>query len=133
MARPKSKSYKYKLTEEEMDNLIFDLAKMNCTWKEISDTTGMAERTIQRRFGDTYKRGYGTGKTSLKRTMWDIAINKKNVAMCIFLAKQMLNYTDKVEQKNDSVIHANANVTFEATMGNYVLGQENTEALPASH
>ena len=40
-------------------------------------------------------------KTQLKNAMWEKAINDGNVAMQIWLSKNILGYSDKVEQKVD--------------------------------
>lgn len=93
MARPPSKP-KIDIKEQ-----VRQLAAINCTWLEIASIIGMKERTLRRRYGQTYKTGRESGKMSLKRKMYETAMNG-NVTMMIWLSKQMLGYTDKVEQRN---------------------------------
>lgn len=91
MARPKS------VPDITLEDQVMKLAAINCTWSEIAAVIGLKEHTIRRRFAQIYKKGRESGKMSLKRKMYDLAING-NVTMCIWLSKQMLGYTDKVEQ-----------------------------------
>lgn len=80
---------------------IEKLAAINCSVAEIASVVGVDRRTIQRRYAALIEKGRDTGKTSLKRKMWKIAMDNENVTMCIWLSKQMLGYTDKVEQKQN--------------------------------
>lgn len=96
MARPKIYP---KITPEVLEKQIHDLAAINCTWQEICTIVGMKERTLKRRYGAQYKKGLEAGKMSLKRKMFDTAIGG-NVTMMIWLSKQMLGYTDKVDNRS---------------------------------
>lgn len=84
---------------------IEKLAAINCSVAEIGAVVGLDRRTLQRRYAALIEKGRETGKSSLKRKMWKIAMDNENVTMCIWLSKQMLGYTDKVEQKQ----HVNVN------------------------
>lgn len=84
---------------------IEKLAAINCSVAEIAAVIGVDRRTIQRRYAALIEKGRDTGKSSLKRKMWKIAMDNENVTMCIWLSKQMLGYTDKVEQRQ----HLNVN------------------------
>lgn len=77
---------------------VESLAAINCSYAEIAAVVGCDVSMLNRRFKQVIENGRDQGKSSLKRKMWDIAINKGNVTMCIWLSKQMLGYTDKVEQ-----------------------------------
>lgn len=81
-----------------LEKQIEGLAAINCTWSEIVAVTGIPERTAKRKFGTIYKKGRESGKSSLKRKMWEHAMGG-NTTMMIWLSKQMLGYTDKVEEK----------------------------------
>lgn len=80
------------------------LAMINCSYAEIAAVVGCNESTLTRRFAHVIKEGHEQGKSSLKRMMWE-ACQKGNVSMMIFLSKQMLGYSDKVEQKVDTLIN----------------------------
>lgn len=80
------------------------LAMINCTMVEIAAVVGCSVDTVERRFAEIVKEGHQQGKSSLKRMMWE-ACTKGNVSMMIFLSKQMLGYSDKVEQKVDATVN----------------------------
>ena len=89
MARP--------IKEINVDQLE-ELAAINCSVDEISAVIGIDRRTIQRRYAAALQTGRERGKASLKRMMWKAAVGG-NITMMIWLSKQMLGYTDKVEEK----------------------------------
>lgn len=76
------------------------LAALNCSSEEVADWFGVDKRTIERRFMSQLKKGRSNGKISLKRKMFEMAIGG-NCTMAIWLSKQMLGYTDKVENKSE--------------------------------
>lgn len=80
------------------------LAMINCTMVEIASVVQCSVDTIERRFADVVKEGWSQGRSSLKRMMWESA-QKGNTSMLIFLSKQMLGYSDKVEQKVDATVN----------------------------
>lgn len=82
---------------------IETLAAINCSYAEIGAVVDLDPSTLTRRYAQFIQKGREQGKSSLKRKMWEIAMSG-NVSMCIWLSKQMLGYTDKVEQKTDSNI-----------------------------
>lgn len=79
---------------------VESLAAINCSYAEIAAVVGCDESTLTRRFAQVIQKGREQGKSSLKRKMWETAMGG-NVTMMIWLSKQMLGYTDKVEQKNE--------------------------------
>ncbi len=86
MARPKSK------IDPEV---VKKLASINCSYAEIAAVIGCDASTLTRRgFTQVIQKGRDIGKSSLKRKMWDIAING-NVTMCIWLSKIMLGYKEE--------------------------------------
>lgn len=96
MARPR----------KEIDQKQFEsLCGLQCTLEEIcgwfdvcSDTMeAWCKRTYKRSFSEVFAQKRGTGKISLRRMQWRLA--KKNAAMAIFLGKQFLGQSDKVETK----------------------------------
>lgn len=92
MARPKKK-IDYVTVEK--------LASIQCTQEEISNFLGISTRTLQKdkEFLRIYKKGLENGKMSLRRMQFKKA-NDGNVSMLIWLGKQYLGQTDKVENNN---------------------------------
>lgn len=95
MARPR----------KEIDRRTFEkLCAMMCTLEEIAGFFDVSEDTIERwakrtykmGFADIFKRHSAKGKMSLRRNQFELS--KKSAAMCIWLGKQYLGQTDKVEQ-----------------------------------
>ena len=90
---------------KEIDQKTFEnLCKIQCTESEIAgifechiDTVNLwCKRTFGMTFSDTYKRFSDQGKASLRRAQFKMA--EKNPSMAIFLGKNILGQTDKVEQ-----------------------------------
>lgn len=75
------------------------LASIGCTQEEIADFLECSTRTLQRdeEFCRVYKKGISHSKRSLRRMQFDKA-SKGNTTMLIWLGKQMLGQTEKVEQ-----------------------------------
>lgn len=92
MARPK-KNIDYVTVEK--------LASIQCTQEEIANFLDISTRTLQRdkEFCRIYKKGMENGKMSLRRMQFKKA-NDGNVSMLIWLGKQYLGQTDKVENNN---------------------------------
>ena len=85
------------------------LCAMQCTEQEMCGFFGVCEDTLnswcKRTYGDTfsevYKKHSQDGKISLRRTQFKLA--EKSPAMAIWLGKQYLGQTDKIEQTNIEV------------------------------
>ena len=77
--------------------MVERLAQIMCTEDEIAAVMAIDKSTLRRQptFDEVYKKGREVGKSSLRRTQWKIAQN--NAAMAIWLGKQYLGQTDKVE------------------------------------
>lgn len=76
------------------------LAAINCSAAEIGAFVGCSVDTLSRRYADAIKEGRLTGNVSFKRKMWETAMGG-NVTMMIWLSKQILGYTDKVEERRE--------------------------------
>jgi len=84
--------------------LVKELSEIQCTISEISAVMNIPESTLKTRpdFSTTYKSGLEVGKKSLRRIQFDLA--KKSAGMAIWLGKQYLNQTEKIEVTNDELM-----------------------------
>ena len=89
MARPK----KYNIDTQE----VFKLASYGCSNVEIADFYGCDESLIRKSYSESTRKGRASGKTRLRQLQWDSA-EKGNVAMLIFLGKNILGQQDRIEQ-----------------------------------
>jgi hypothetical protein len=82
------------------------LCALQCTEVEICEWFGITDKTLcrwckkiyKKTFSEVFKEKRSKGKVSLRRTQFKLA--QKSPAMAIFLGKQYLGQTDKVEQVN---------------------------------
>lgn len=89
--------------KKEVDSkLVFELAKIHCTMKEISSVAGCSVDTLERRFAEIIEKGQDEGKRSLRRLQWQQA-EKGNIQMLIWLGKQMLGQKDKQPEEATQV------------------------------
>jgi hypothetical protein len=74
-----------------------------CDWFDVEDDTLniWCRNTYGKTFSEVFKVKRGTGQISLRRTQWQLA--QKNPSMAIFLGKQYLGQTDKVQTTNSIV------------------------------
>lgn len=101
MARPK----------KHIDKDAFEkLCGMQCTEEEICGWFDVTDKTLSRwcmetygrHFSEIYKEKRGIGKISLRRYQWRLA--EKSPAMAIFLGKNYLGQTDRVEVNNEDAL-----------------------------
>ena len=86
--------------KKEIDlKLVERLGKIMCTQEEIATILGVSHDTLSRNpdFCVVYKKALEDGKMSLRRTQFKLA--RTSASMAIFLGKQYLGQTDKVENK----------------------------------
>jgi hypothetical protein len=74
---------------------VYELARIGCSLEEMGRVLDCDETTIGRRLPHEIERGKADLKVRLRRKQLDIALNKGNVAMLIFLGKQLLGQTDR--------------------------------------
>jgi hypothetical protein len=76
------------------------LASIGCTNKEIAILAGFKEHTgLEKRFSRILAKGREEGKTRLRKLQWQSAI-KGSYVMQIWLGKQLLEQSDKLEHKS---------------------------------
>lgn len=90
---------------KEIDKQQFEkLCELQCTEREILDWFNITDKTLnawcrrtyKENFSDIFAKKRGKGKISLRRMQWQLA--EKNAAMAIFLGKNILGQTDKMEE-----------------------------------
>lgn len=92
MARPK----------KDIDpDLVFELAKIHCSFTEMAAVLHCSVDTLNRRFADIIAKGREEGKIKLRRLQWQSA-EKGNVVMQLWLGKQYLGQTEKIQQQVES-------------------------------
>ncbi len=79
---------------------IEELSKLQCTQEEISAVMGVSRKTLQRNYAQIIEENREKGKASLRRKMWQKALNKDSTHMQIWLSKNVLNMRDKVETQS---------------------------------
>ncbi len=75
---------------------VYKLAQLGCRLGEIADYFNVSHDTIERRFASELEKGRSELKMTLRRWQLDSA-KKGNVAMQIWLGKQMLGQVEKTE------------------------------------
>lgn len=88
MARPR-----IDIDEEQLEKL----AIMQCADREIAAWFSVSVDTLHRRYADLIRKARDKGRTELRRVMWKKAVIENNTTMQIFLSKQWLGYSDKVD------------------------------------
>lgn len=102
MARPRKHSED---EEKEIARQVRLLSGLHCTWSEIAAVVDEDFEYIRKRFSQDFHKGRETGKMRLRKLLWDSA-NKGNLGAQIWLSKNILGYSDKMEQsvKSDAVV-----------------------------
>lgn len=98
MARPRKHNPE---KEAEIAKQVETLSGYHCSWTEIAAVTGENVDYLKKCYSLFYNKGREKGKTKLRHLMWESA-KKGNVAMQIWLSKNLLGYTDKVEQVTEN-------------------------------
>ena len=95
------------IPEEE----FLKLAQLHCTWKELSDFYSVPVGTLRDNFADLYKKGTVDTKQRLRKAQLDLALNKHDRVMLIWLGKQMLGQSDTpISEESNQVLPWNASV-----------------------
>jgi hypothetical protein len=115
MAENKGGRPKKQIDQKEFEKLCF----LQCTKQEFCSWFDTTDKTLERWCKETYGMGFSeifrikreNGIISLRRTQFQLA--EKSPAMAIFLGKNLLGQTDKMEQTvNGGEALTNINVRF---------------------
>ena len=82
-------------------DLVYKLACIQCTPEEIAEVVGLGVASLKKRFGSLIEKGKQQGKKSLRRAMWEKAING-DTRVQIFLSKQYLGMKDAPEDTQNT-------------------------------
>ena len=77
------------------------LAELHCSWKEISDFYDVPVGTLRDNFADLYKKGTTVTKQRLRKAQLDLALNKHDKTMLIFLGKVLLGQREDAVSNDD--------------------------------
>ena len=80
--------------------ILKNLASIGCPTYEIASVMNVSARTLKRNFAEIIDQYKERGKASLRKKMLDKAVKKDNTMMQIFLSKNYLGMSDKVQQTN---------------------------------
>lgn len=91
-----------KILTEDALKLIENLSRIMCTDEEIASILGCSRDIFynvdnEELYRQAIEKGKAQGKQSLRRQQWELA-KKGNASMLIWLGKQWLGQTEKVEQ-----------------------------------
>ena len=90
---PRKTNKKYKTVDRD---LVFRLACIQCSDQEIAEVVGVSVDTLRRRFLKILEQGKQEGRQSLRRAMYEKAMNGDS-RLQIFLSKQYLGMRDTPE------------------------------------
>ena len=80
--------------------ILKNLASIGCPTYDIASVINVSARTLKRNFAEIIDQYKERGKASLRKKMFDKAVKKDNTMMQIFLSKNYLGMSDKVQQTN---------------------------------
>lgn len=88
--------------KKEIDERVVEgFANVGATNVEIADFFNVDEGTIRNRFSDILTKARANKKLKLRRMQWQLA-EKGNLGMLIWLGKQYLGQTEKVEATQEN-------------------------------
>jgi len=88
MAQIEKRSYKLDV------DLIAKLASIMCSYEEIAMILNTSVDNLKKRYKDIIEKGRAEGKKSLRRKQMEVALEKGDVRMLIFLGKNYLSQHD---------------------------------------
>ena len=78
------------------EKILGNLAHIGCTIEEIGSILGVSARTLKRNYAEIIQANKNKGKASLRKKMFDKAVNKDNTHMQIWLSKNYLGMKDRM-------------------------------------
>ena len=79
------------------------LARLHCTMNEMASFFGCHIDTLRDNFSNEIDKGKAEGNISLRRKQWQMAVEKGNVVMLIWLGKQMLGQiNERLDSESDA-------------------------------
>ena len=94
---------------------VEQMAMIGCSYAEIAAVVGCDPSTLTRRFAQVIKDGHERRNASVRRAQYDVGVNQKNPTMLIWLGKQFLGQSDKIEQSG-TLKHEHINADEEAIL-----------------
>lgn len=82
-------------------DLVWKLATLQCSLKEIADQFNMTPEVLNRNFGDLIEKGRSVGRKSLRRAQFEKALNGDS-KMLVWLGKQYLSQEDNPNNNDDT-------------------------------
>ena len=81
---------------------VIRLARLHCTMQEMADFFGCHRETLRENFSPQIDKGRSEGNISLRRKQWQMAVEKGNVVMLIWLGKQMLGQRNEIIESDSN-------------------------------
>ena len=82
---------------------VLRLARLHCTMQEMADFFGCHRDTLHNNFSAEITKGRSEGNISLRRKQWQIAVEKGNPVLLIWLGKQMLGQVnERIDSDSDA-------------------------------
>ena len=82
---------------------VVRLARLHCTMQEMADFFGCHRETLRDNFSPQIAKGRSEGNISLRRKQWQVAVEKGNPVMLIWLGKQMLGQVnERIDSESDA-------------------------------
>ena len=78
------------------------LARLHCTMEEMASFFGCHRDTLHNNFSAEIDKGRSEGNISLRRKQWQMAVEKGNVVMLIWLGKQMLGQRNEIIESDSN-------------------------------
>jgi hypothetical protein len=85
------------------EELLYKLATIHCTMKEMVDIMGVSKDTLKNNFSHIIDKGKSDGKMRLRRKQVEVAMSG-NHTMLIWLGKQMLGQSESPIPEDDNNI-----------------------------
>lgn len=98
MPKPKADPKKISTQKKYIDpQWVYEKAQKQVSDKDIAILAGISVDTLTRRFADILKKGRAEKNERLVELLWEQAV-KGNITAQIWLSKNWLGYTDKLDQ-----------------------------------